>query len=533
MMEQRVLIWASGRDGPLTSKFLSEAGFNTLHTSSCEECCRELERGTGVLLAAEELLADPESGKLRSLLLRQPAWSDVPLIVIAGEEGRDRASRLVVDLTSVSVLHRPLSLDTLCSTVGSALRARRRQYEVRDLLEQRDEANRRREEFLAMLAHELRNPLAPLRTGLQLLRLTEAEERRERVRTMLERQVENLSRLVDDLLDVSRITRGKIRLQKQAVEVGDVLRHALDARLSQAAEKGIRLALDPGALREPAWVDADPTRLEQMIDNVLVNAIKFTQANGSVTAGVSREGGEAVIRVRDTGIGISPHMLGAVFELFAQSERGLDRTQGGLGIGLTVVRTLAELHGGSATAYSEGDGKGTEIVIRLPALANASPRERAAVTGDSDAAGGSHRVLIVEDNRDAAEMLAGLLRHHGHVVSIAYTGDAGLAAYERERPEAVICDIGLPGLDGFALARAVRNRDRSHECLLIALTGYGEPRERERGLRAGFHHYLVKPADPGSLTALLRTLDRTEAGVPATGKCPQADAQRDEPSAVT
>jgi len=510
--EQRVLIWASGRDGPLTSRFLAEAGFKTIHTSSCEGCCRELERGAGVLLVAEELLSFPESGNLRSLLLRQPAWSDIPVIVIAAEQTRGRATQLVVDLSSVSVLHRPLSLDTLCSTVGAALRARRRQYEVRDLLEQREEANRRREEFLAMLAHELRNPLAPLRTGLQLLRLSEVERQRERVRMMLERQVENLSRLVDDLLDVSRITRGKISLQKQTLDVGDVLRRALEGRTAQAAEKGIRLALDPATLREPVWAEADPTRLEQMIDNVLVNAIKFTPARGWVHASVRRDGEQAVISVKDSGIGIPPHLLGTVFELFAQAERSLDRTQGGLGIGLTVVRTLAELHGGMAAAFSEGEGQGTEIVIRLPALADASPRERVAGRPHSVNGGRSRRVLVVEDNRDAAETLASLLRHHGHCVSVAYSGDDGLAAYERERPEVVICDIGLPGLDGYALARAVRTRDGSGACLLIALTGYGEPRERERGLHAGFQHYLVKPADPDSLAGLLQTSD---AGVPA------------------
>lgn len=520
-----MLIWASGRDGPLTSRFLSEAGFETLHTSSCDECCRELERGAGLLLVAEELLSVPQSGTLRSLLFRQPAWSDIPVIVIAAEESRGRATKLVVDLSSVSVLHRPLSLDTLCSTVGAALRARRRQYEVRDLLEQRDEANRRREEFLAMLAHELRNPLAPLRTGLQLLRLTEAEEQRARVRTMLERQVENLSRLVDDLLDVSRITRGKIRLQKEMLDVGEVLRRALEARAPQAAEKGISLALDPAALREPVWAEADPTRLEQMIDNVLVNAIKFTPPKGSVKVTVRRNDREAVISVRDSGIGIPPQMLRTVFELFAQAERGLDRTQGGLGIGLTVVRTLAELHGGTAVAISEGEGKGTEIVIRLPALPSASPAGRPQVQRDSAKGGRSRRVLVVEDNRDAAETLAGLLRHQGHRVSVAYNGNEGLAAFERERPEVMICDIGLPGLDGYDLARAVRNRDRTGQCLLIALTGYGEPRERERGLRAGFQHYFVKPADPDSLAGLLQTFDRdgTLRGVGASG---HADAER-------
>jgi two-component system, sensor histidine kinase len=497
-MEQRVLIWASGRDGSLTSRFLSDAGFEPLAVGSCADCCRELEAGAGVLILAEEALSHPQCGSLREILARQPAWSDIPVIIIASRSDHAHSHKLFADLSSVSVLHRPLSLDTLCSTVGAGLRARRRQYQVRDLLQQR-------EEFLAMMAHELRNPLSPIKTGLQLLRITESEEQRERIRAMLERQAGNLSRMIDDLLDVSRITRGKIRLQRRTIDVEEALRHAIDARRRQAAEKGLAITFEPPL--EPVWVDADPTRLEQMIDNVLSNAIKFTPARGSIEISARRENGEVVMSVKDTGIGIPRHLLATVFELFAQADRELDRTQGGLGIGLTVVKNLAALHGGSAAAFSEGEGKGTTVELRLPAVKDASRIElpvRRPMNGES---GHRRRVLIVEDNRDAAEMLADYLRRQGHVVVIAHSGDAGLAMCEREPPDVAICDIGLPGLNGYELARALRTRERLRHCLLIAVTGYGERRDRERGLQAGFHHYLVKPADPEAIADLIRRHD--------------------------
>lgn len=501
-MEHRVLIWASGRDGALTSRFLTDAGFEARDTATCAECCRELEAGAGVLVIAEELLSDPQSGSVREVLGRQPPWSDIPVIVIAGEQARSRPG-LFSGLSSVAVLHRPLSLDTLYSTVSAALRARRRQYEVRDLLKQREEANRRRDEFLAMMAHELRNPLAPIRTGLQLLRATDSAEQAARVRAMMERQVANLARLIDDLLDVSRMTRGQIPLKKQVIDVLDLLRHTVEARTREAAEKGLHLTVESFELQERLRVEADPTRLEQMIDNLLVNAIKYTPANGSIRASLRREAEEVVIAVKDTGRGIPPHMLSAVFELFTQADRELDRTQGGLGIGLTVVKTLAELHGGTVAAFSEGVGKGTEVAIRLPATQKVIAREPRAARSREHASGPGRRVLIIEDNRDGAETLAGFLRERGHTVSVAYSGDDGLAAFERERPDAVICDIGLPGMDGYHVAKAIRERDCSGKCLLIAVTGYGDHRERKRGLEAGFQHYFIKPADPDQIAGLL------------------------------
>jgi signal transduction histidine kinase/ActR/RegA family two-component response regulator len=509
-VEDRALIWAYGRDGRLTERFLAEAGFDPLAVSSCEACCRELGRGAGALLLAEEILSDPDSGKLKALLNEQPAWSDIPVIIIAGRDAPDRGPGSFAELTSVSVLHRPLSLDTLCSTVGVALRARRRQYQVRDLLEQREETNRRREEFVAMMAHELRNPLSPIRTGLQLLRVTESREQAARIHSMMERQIENMSRLIDDLLDVSRITRGRIELKREIVDAAQLLRQVVEAQQRLAAEKGLRLEVEAPPDGE-AFVDVDPVRLEQMINNLLSNAIKFTPPAGRITAQVRRAAGEVVLSVRDTGIGIPCGMLPTVFELFAQSDRGLDRSQGGLGIGLTIVKTLAQLHGGDVEGFSDGEGKGARFDIRLPeARAGAAARTRAPERSD-DPAERPRRVLIIEDNRDTADSLAAFLQQRGHTVAVEHDGHGGLAAVERHKPEVIICDIGLPGMDGYELARTLRRRGRFEGDLLIAVTGYGDPRDRERGMEAGFDHYLVKPADVEVIVSLIRACDGKQA----------------------
>jgi signal transduction histidine kinase len=503
-IEERALIWALGRDGALTCDFLTRAGFEALSVQNCNEICGEIERGAGVLILASEVLSFPDSDVLRELLSRQPAWSDIPIVVVAGRsDGGSTLNHIVDDFNGVSVLHRPLSLDTLISTIGAALRARARQYQVRDLLRQRDETERRREEFLAMLAHELRNPLSPIRTGLQVLRVTESQEVATRVRSMIERQIGNLSRLIDDLLDVSRITRGRISLKKQAVEIFQTLNVVLEGHARIAAEKGLQLELKRDSQCPPLWVHADPTRLEQMIENVVSNAIKYTPEKGMIRVRAGREGDNAVIRIKDTGIGIPSDMLGAVFELFAQTDRALDRSQGGLGIGLTIVKTLAELHQGSVEALSDGEGRGTEIILRIPALSSANIVIDARNTQPPLERSRGRRVLVIEDNREAADILATYLRSHGHTVYVAYDGGTGLETARREHPEAVVCDIGLPVMDGYTLAQAVRDEPSLANCLLVAVTGYGESRDKERGQQAGFEHYLVKPADPDEIARLL------------------------------
>jgi signal transduction histidine kinase len=365
--DERVLIWAAGRDGELTREFLDRRGFPAKTATDSSELCRHIGVGAGALILAEENLQRPDTAELRQLLKAQLAWSDLPVVVVAGNTFRDLdLQRIFEEYGNVSILHRPLSLDTLFSTVGAALRARRRQYQIRNLLNQLKEIDRRRSEFLAMLAHELRNPLAPIRTGLQALRLADSRAVAERVQNVMERQITNLSRLIDDLLEVTRVTQGKIQLRKTIVSLQDALANAVEGRARLAAEKNISLHLQP--LTQPIWLEADATRLDQVLDNILSNAIKFTPDGGTIELAAASQGSMASIRVRDSGVGIEPEMLESVFDLFTQSQQSLDRTQGGLGIGLTVVKTLVELHGGTVRAVSPGRNRGTEISIRWPTL---------------------------------------------------------------------------------------------------------------------------------------------------------------------
>jgi PAS domain S-box-containing protein len=365
------------------------------------------------------------------------------------------------------------------------------------------EADRRKDQFRARLAHELRNPLSPVRNALELLRLKADDPGAVvRVREMMERQVGNLVRLVDDLLDVSRIATGKVRLQARRADLADVARQAAaDARPGFAA-KGVALrAAESG----PVWVHGDSTRLAQVLDNLLANALKFTPPGGEVALALSeRPGGRAELSVRDTGAGIEPDMLARLFVPFSQADRTLDRSQGGLGLGLAIVKGLVELHGGEVRAESAGRGRGATFTVALPTAAG-SPGE----TDESDARAGAAerlRVLVVEDSPDAAESLRMLLEEYGHEVEVAFTGQEGVRAAARWRPQVVICDIGLPGMDGFAVAAAIRRLPPAAGATLIALSGYGQDADREKGRESGFDEYLTKPADPAALRDLLRKL---------------------------
>jgi signal transduction histidine kinase/DNA-binding response OmpR family regulator len=364
------------------------------------------------------------------------------------------------------------------------------------------EADRRKNEFLAMLAHELRNPLAPIRNAVQILRLRGPEKSElGDVRDMIERQVQHLVRLVDDLLDVSRITRGKIRLQTEPVEVAVVVARAVETShpLLDARRHQLTVSVPAESLR----VEADPVRLAQVLANLLNNAAKYTEEGGRIWLAVEREGKEVLLRVRDTGIGIPPHMLASVFDLFTQVDRSLDRSQGGLGIGLTLVHRLVEMHAGSVQAFSAGANLGSEFVVRLPLLPDEC-FERASGNGVTEALvqGARHRILVVDDNADAAESLALLLQIAGHEVQSCHDGPAALAAAQAFQPDIILLDIGLPGMDGHEVARRLRAQKEFEKVLLVALTGYGQDEDQRRSREAGFDHHLVKPVEPEALFAL-------------------------------
>jgi PAS domain S-box-containing protein len=369
------------------------------------------------------------------------------------------------------------------------------------------EADRRKDEFLAMLAHELRNPLAPIRNALQILREPGADSAAaEQAGAMIERQVQTMVRLVDDLLDVSRITRGKVRLRKEPVALAAVVSRAVESArpLIDANRHELSVRLPD----EPAILEADPTRLEQVFANLLNNAAKYTERGGALQLHARVEGGEAEVRVRDSGFGIPPEVLPHVFDLFAQAERTLDRSQGGLGIGLTLVRSLVELHGGRVSAQSEGPGKGSEFVVRLPLLAGPVAPPEAADRPEAPAAqaGRPLRVLVVDDNKDIADSLAFLVRLWGHDVRTSHDGQSALKAARTYRPRVVLLDIGLPGLTGYEVARELRADSGSDEVMLVAITGYGQEEDRRRSRQAGFDLHWVKPVDPAALQRLLAAL---------------------------
>ncbi|MDI1475154.1 PAS domain S-box protein [Polyangium sp. y55x31] len=363
------------------------------------------------------------------------------------------------------------------------------------------EADRRKDEFLAMLAHELRNPLAPIRNAAQILRLVGiADPRIERSTAIIERQVQHMTRLVDDLLDVSRITSGKIKLQKGRVDVAPIVFRALETArpLLDARKHHVSVELPP----EPVWVYADPTRLTQMVENLLTNAAKYTEERGQITIAVKRTGDTVSIRVRDTGVGIPKEMLTRVFDLFTQVDRSLARSEGGLGIGLTLVKNIAEMHGGTVEAHSEGRGKGSEFIVRLPVLPETEPQADASRASGSRPAA-PRRILVVDDNADVAESLSMLLRIAGHEVHTAHDGSAALEAARTFRPEVVLLDIGLPGMNGYEVARQLRQDPDQSQAILVALTGYGHEEDRRRTKEAGFSAHLVKPVDLVALEAVL------------------------------
>ncbi|MCK6549027.1 ATP-binding protein [Myxococcota bacterium] len=364
------------------------------------------------------------------------------------------------------------------------------------------EADRRKDEFLAMLAHELRNPLAPIRNAAHLLRrVSPAQPHLDAAREMIERQVGHLVRLVDDLLDVSRVSRGRIKLQKEPIELGAVVAQAIETVRPLIEARGHTLTVTVPA--SPVRLDGDFTRLAQVVSNILNNAAKYTDDGGRISVSLERadDGPTAILRVCDDGRGIDPSMLDSVFELFFQVDRNLDRSEGGLGIGLSLVKNLVELHGGRVHARSEGRGRGTELVVELPCHAADPPTRR---TEPSAIASGAPRlrVLVVDDNRDAAESMAMLLELDGHEALTAHDGQRAVEVALAERPPIVLLDIGLPKLNGYEACRAMRagGLDRA---LIIALTGYGQDDDRRRSKEAGFDCHLVKPADLGTLRQLI------------------------------
>ena len=362
------------------------------------------------------------------------------------------------------------------------------------------EADRRKDEFLATLAHELRNPLAPIRNALQILRISSSgEPAADRVCEMMERQVGHLVRLVDDLLEVSRITRGKVELRTEPVELATVIRNAVEASRPLIEAAGHQLAISLPA--EPLIMIGDPVRLTQIFANLLNNAARYMDEAGQIWLTARQQDGGVIVSVRDTGIGIPAEMLPHIFKMFTQVDRSTRKSQGGLGIGLTLVRTLVEMHGGQVEAHSRGPGQGSEFVVRLPLSTTHSVAHE--LSEPSTSVLPNRRVLVVDDNRDAAESLGMLLKLLGVEVRVVNDGPAAIETVSAYRPAVVLLDIGMPGMDGYEVARRIRKKPEGRDVLLIALTGWGQEEDRRRTSDAGFDHHLLKPADLTALKSIL------------------------------
>jgi CheY-like chemotaxis protein/nitrogen-specific signal transduction histidine kinase len=364
-----------------------------------------------------------------------------------------------------------------------------------------ENANRAKDEFLAMLGHELRNPLGAISNASTILQTPNIPpDTAGRARSVISRQVGHLTRLMDDLLDVGRALTGKIQLRRQPCDL------ALAVGQSVATLRSAQRFRDHRVVEEyhPVWVYCDPIRMDQIVSNLLVNAAKYTPAGGSIRVSVSQEGNFAVLRVADDGIGILPDLAARVFDLFVQGDRALDRSQGGMGIGLTLVRRLAEMHGGGVSVHSEGPGRGAEFTVRLPAIEApqvASPPPARMMLEPA------RHILVVEDNMDAADTLRALLELHGHRVDTANEGMSGLERALSAQPEVVLLDVGLPGMDGYEVARRIRAAKGIRRPLLVAITGYGAPEDRQRAIDAGFDAHITKPVEYPTLAALLATAD--------------------------
>ncbi|MBV7535643.1 response regulator [Duganella sp. sic0402] len=488
-MEARILIYApTGQDAPLAAKVLTMAAIDSHVCATLPDLAQALAQGAGAVLTVEEALAPGGLQLLRDHVARQSDWSDLPIILLT-HNGADSpvVRQAVAGLGNLSLMERPVRTLTLITALHATLRARHKQYQVR-------EATRRKDEFLASLGHELRNPLAPIRTSVSLLtHLYPDAAPVARIRDMVERQVRLLTRLVDDLLDVARITSGKITLQPQLASLAAVMSHAGELCQQAADAKRIHIAwqLPPSEV----MLSADYARLVQIYANILSNAVKFTPQGGHVLVRAVADGCQLVVSIRDDGIGMDAETIPRVFRMFEQSNTVNGQFSSGLGIGLSLARQFAEMHGGSVDASSDGAGLGTEFTIRLPVLDHGGARDAVPLAQQAGSDGRKMQVLVVDDNQDAADSLAALLELDGFDARAVYDGVAALAAVDAQAPDMLILDLGMPGMDGYETARAIRQKPGAERILLLALTGWGQSDARRRTLESGFDHHLVKPVE--------------------------------------
>jgi len=494
-----------GRDAELMCGQLQSAGMQCQACSDIDDLCGRLPDGVGAIVLTEEALPTGAMSQLLLTLEKQPKWSEVPLIILTGAPSYDAKQRsfdLFGRRTNITLVDRPVRIKSLISAAQSAIRARQRQYDIRDLMGQLEERIHERDRFLAVLGHELRNPLGAILLASQMT----GEDGRldyEHAR-LIERQSRHLTRLVNDLLDLSRVAAGKITLKMQIAYLKEIAQQSMRVVQPQADQQKIAIRFEPP--QKSVLVYADPVRVEQIITNILTNAVKYTPEGGHVEMQVGVENGRAAIRVKDDGVGIPNERIDNIFELFAQAENSIGRAQGGMGIGLALVRNLVELHGGTVSASSDGAGTGSEFIVRLPQAkeeerATTRPEVRPSRTERSATL--ARRIVIVEDNADVRDLLRLKLKRLGHTVSDARDGVEGVKVVLNEKPDLALVDLGLPGLDGYQVARQVREQ-LGDDVVLVAVSGFGQPEDKRRAPEAGFDDHITKPADVQDIENVLQ-----------------------------
>jgi signal transduction histidine kinase len=493
---------------------LRREGLVLLKARSGDEALELLLRHEVALALVDVQMPGLNGFELAELMRGSERTRRIPIIfVTAGTADSQRRFR-GYEAGAVDFIQKPIETDVLRSKaeVFFELHRQRQQLAAQrdELMAQADalkEADRRKDEFLATLAHELRNPLAPLRQGLDVLQRNPDEAAAAAIRDVMDRQLVHLVHLIDDLLDMARVSQGKITLRKETIQAADVIRTAVDASRPAIDAAGHVLTVDLPP--ETLWLDADPTRLAQVVGNLLNNAAKYTPEGGRIGLAVQAEGGSAVIRVSDNGIGIPEDMQSRVFQLFAQVDHHLDRAKGGLGIGLALVQQLVALHGGTVEAQSAGSGKGSVFSIRLP-LAAPPPSPAPPEPAPAAATEARHlKVLVVDDNREVAQTIAWMLEEIGHEYHLVHDGREALGAAHDYRPDVVLLDIGLPGMDGYQVCRAFRQDEQLKRTPIIAQTGWGQLRDKTLASEAGFDRHLTKPVT-------LAQLEKTLAGIIAS-----------------
>jgi signal transduction histidine kinase/ActR/RegA family two-component response regulator len=521
---ERVLVLTPlGRDAALACKVLAEEGISAYACRDMNDLCQELQADAGAALLTEEVLNAPGLKGLLKTLGRQEIWSDLPLILFTSSE---EAARFFLEAIgprlNVTILARPINIAILISVLRSALRARRRQYQMRDLLLKLESANQAKDEFLATVSHELRTPLNAMMGWAGMLRSGNLDElTKARGLEVLQRNTKLQAQLIDDLLDISRIISGKLRLDVQAVDLAQVVRAAVDVVRPAADAKEIRLQIELDPQAGP--VSGDPGRMQQVVWNLLSNAVKFTPREGRIQVRLRRLNSHAEIMVSDSGLGIDSEFLPHVFDRFRQADGTRARRHGGLGLGLAIVRHLVELQGGTVSAFSGGPDEGATFTVQLPITtthgagrAAESPESKKQVVASSGVpfdcppALAGFRLLAVEDDQDARDLIVTILRQCQAEVKGVASAEEAMAALEEWQPDVLLSDIEMPGEDGYSLIRRVRSEDQKRVARIpaVALTAQARAEDRMRALSAGYDAHIAKPVEPAELITVIASLTR-------------------------